>query len=512
VVAAVFTPDGKNVVSTGGSYYTTDRRGELKLWDTANFVRIGDFEGVEFPILGCAVSADGRLVAASGAASVVQIWELPSRRVIARLPGHETKGIGSVFALAFSPNGESLATGDFAGTIRLWNVGTNQTDWRTYEPRVLGSHGKAISCLTFSMNGQRLVSTSLDHTARVWDVPNHRELMTLRGHEDRVWKAAFIQGGTQLVTSDNVGKVKLWDADFASEENLFAQSTQRGRTGYSADGRFLVWQQGTITIWDLARSNATHQIAGRLLALSPSTNTLALISPSDQLEVWSLDSLTQVAGLGRAPGNESRWSSAAYSPDGNRLGAITSGGEIHIWSVAGWEKLGEIKAEADWVLFLPGEPTVLSGAGGQRQTVEMSEWKISTGERMGTFGPSSCRVQWAATSPNGQLVATPDWDTVRLWDVASRRETARFKGGSGMLMALAFSRDGKTIASGTFDGVIQLWNIAARQQAGTLRGHISFVDSLAFSPDGRTLASAGMDNTLRLWKAASWEEVSRGPR
>src|SRR5205823_13394717 len=130
-----------------------------------------------------------------------------------------------------------------------------------------------------------------------------------------------------------------------------------------------------------------------------------------------------------------------------------------------------------------------------------------TGERVGTFGPDSSDVSLASISPDGRLLATDRGDAVRLWDVATRREIAQFKGGSDSIKSIAFSEDGKTVAAGTFGGVIQLWNVASHQQAATLQGHISFVDSLAFSPDGSTLASNGMDNTIRLWKAPTEQEM-----
>jgi len=97
---------------------------------------------------------------------------------------------------------------------------------------------------------------------------------------------------------------------------------------------------------------------------------------------------------------------------------------------------------------------------------------------------------------------------VRLWDLASRRELAKFVSGAGEIHSLAFSTDGKTIAAGSFEGVIQLWKryVVSRQQVGTLQCHTSFLRSLTFSPDGTTLASSSMDNTLRLWKAAGFEE------
>jgi WD40 repeat protein/serine/threonine protein kinase len=506
VVSAVFTPDGKGVISTAGEVYSTNRLGQLKLWDASTFEELEEFEHVDFAVLRCDVSSDGRLVAASGVSPVVRIWDFRSRTLIARLAGHET----IVFALRFSPDSQFLATGDTAGTVRLWNVGTDRGDWQTNEAIVLGSHGHPINSLVFSPDGQRLVSTGNDHTAKLWDIANQRESATLRGHAGRVWNAAFLQDGKTLATAANDGRVKIWNANLASEDNVWARSTLRGQTGYSADGRFLAWntQQG-ITIWDLAKSNATQRIQGWNLAFSPTENRIVVVSSAKRLQVWSLDSFTEVAGPRDTTMNTMGWWSAAFSARGDRLAAISSAGDIHVWAVADWNELpkieANIEADAGWVIFGRDGESVLSGG----EKSEMTLWRIATGERVGTFGPETSGMKVASMSPDGSLLATGSRDTVRLWKVATRRQIAQFKGGSDTIMSLAFSQDGKTVAAGTFDGVIQLWNVASHQQAATLQGHISFVDWLAFSPDGSTLASSSMDNTLRLWKAATREEIAR---
>jgi WD40 repeat protein len=507
VATAAFTPDAKAVVSTGGGVYTTNRAGELKLWDAATFREIGDFETIEFSVLRCDVSPDGRLVAASGIGPVVLIWDLQSRKLIARLGGHEPKSIGGVFALRFSPDGKYLATGDFVGTVRLWNLDSNRTDWWMHEPIVLGSHGHPILSLVFSQDDQRLVSTSRDHTARVWDVANQREVGTLRGHAGRVWSAAFIDGGKTIATADNNGKVKLWNANLPSEDTVFARRRFRGSTGFSADGRFLASEDGgAITLWDLPSSNVAYQLNGVKFAFSPTTNSMAVISPQGRIQVWRLDSFTKVVGPTDAITNLSGWKSLAFSALGDRLAAVSSEGDIHVWSAADWKEVSRLEAKADWALFTHDGASVLAGS--YRDDVTL--WRITTGEYVGSFSPGSARWYPPGLSPDGQWLATGDGDSVRLWEVASRREVASFKGGSDTVMSIAFSPDGKTIAAGTFDGVIQLWNVASRQQAGELQGHISFVESLTFSPDGSALASSGMDNTLRLWRAAGWKEVSRG--
>ena len=73
-------------------------------------------------------------------------------------------------------------------------------------------------------------------------------------------------------------------------------------------------------------------------------------------------------------------------------------------------------------------------------------------------------------------------------------------------MSVAFSPDGKTLASGSMDDSIKLWDVASGKNTATLKGHDNDVYSVAFSPDGKTLASGSIDQTIKLWDVASHEE------
>jgi WD40 repeat protein len=519
VATATFTPDGKAIVSTGGMPYAPDARGELKIWDAATFREMANFEQVEFSLIRCDVSPDGRLVAGSGIGPVVQLWDFDSRKPIGRLTGHETKSRGGVFALRFSPDGHLLATGDFGGTVRLWNL-------QTREATVIGSHGYPVDSLAFSPDGKRVATAGRDHTVKLWEVASRSELATLRGHTARVWCVAFAPDGKTLVTGGHDGAVKFWNANPLSEDNVFAHSSGHGRVGYSANGRFLAWEDAgrtNITIWDLARTNATQTISGWDFAFAPTGDQIAVVWPTAQpptsfksasdlqtgrLQIRTLDPLAEISLPHEITVHLSEQPALAYSPSGDRLGVINPHGDLVVWALKGWKEQARINAGAvnATLLFGPDGESLLAAGPND----EITQWRIATGERMATFRGHSSFVTSASISPDGRLLATGSHDTtVRLWDFATRRELGTFVGGAGEIYSLTFSRDGKTIAAGSYEGAIQLWNVASGQQVGTLQGHVSFIRSLAFSPDGNTLASSSMDNTLRLWRAATWEEVAQ---
>ena len=137
----------------------------------------------------------------------------------------------------------------------------------------------------------------------------------------------------------------------------------------------------------------------------------------------------------------------------------------------------------------------------------MRLWDVATRHQIGI--PLTARTRQLnseAFSPDGKTLATGNWDgSVRLWDVVTGHQIGYLlTAGTGPVESLAFSPDGRTLATGSYgDGTAQLWDVATQHQIGIpLTVDTEPIRSVAFSPDGKTLATGGDDGAVRLWNVA----------
>ena len=165
----------------------------------------------------------------------------------------------------------------------------------------------------------------------------------------------------------------------------------------------------------------------------------------------------------------------------------------------------DVSAIVFTLAFSPDGRTIISGS--DDQTIRL--WDVISKKEIACLTGHTYTVFSVAFSPDGRAIASGSWaNTIRLWDWKSKKEIACLIGHTGGVSSVAFSPDGQAIASGAIDQTIRLWDVYSKKEIATLTGHSNTVGSVAFSPDGRTIASGSGDNTIRLWDVLAKKEIA----
>lgn len=504
VWTVAFTPDAKFLVTSGAD--------GTRLWNRGSWQFVANFPGQT-----ASLSKTGSLLATAEVAffywwqppGAVSLWDYSTGKKVLELPKPGR-------AIAFSPDGKTLAVSSHPNGIDLWDVASGQiqrtliasnvTSSLTFSPdgnqllalggndlptlydlrpngmtRRLATHAMHVWSASFSPDGKTIATTSSDQTLRLTDANTLQTRAILHGHEHEVWCVAFSPDGKLMATGGKDCKVMLWSGEHREPRRTVP--SRGGRPFFSRDGKFLV-------------------------ATSPARL---------RSQIWNLDNLNedespQVLPQRRAMG---------YAADGRRFVRWARGGKA----------LEVVAGDSTNAIRVPLEGRDEKSKGVQYQGFT-PDWKsffvVDDSGQVGIWDPETGRlrkringppppVSAGAISPDAHYLAigAQQENVIHLYDCQSDQEW-KLEGHKDTVRGLAFSPDGSILASGSLDGTIRLWKTTNGEAIATLPGHMEETSDVAFSPDGRTLASVNVEVSVKLWHVAtrrqlvSWEFPQAG--
>jgi WD40 repeat protein len=330
----------------------------------------------------------------------------------------------TIQCLAFSPDGESLATGDESGRINLWDVATG----REIDSRSAG----AVLSIRYAPDGKTVFTASADGLVRAWDPQNGRPLRKFTTGQRIRYPPDFTADAKIVAVAKERDGIHLWSTSDGKQLcHIPIPKCAEWILALSPDGHSLFagsydGKTGRASFWDIPSGKQKLQLPDDLslaisFAFNPKGNLLAVAGGAVGFIDPANGKLLGIVAPSQGQGGFCFATCVRFCPDGKRLAAGYNDGFVNLIEVATRAQIKELVKPAQG-------PEHVSGA--------------------------------VAFSPDGKLLAVVDrGNDVRILDVATGAESARFKGHYLPVLSLAFATDGKTLASGSIDSTVLIWEV-----------------------------------------------------
>ncbi|TDL22886.1 hypothetical protein BD410DRAFT_788264 [Rickenella mellea] len=489
VTSVAFSQDGRCIVS--GSHDMT-----VRVWDVETGVS-QPFQGHTSSVSSVAFSKDGKCIVSGSWDNTIRVWDVETG-ISQRFQGHTDE----VTSVAFSQDGKRILSGSNDCTIRVWDVETGVS-------QKFQGHTGIVTSVVFSKDGKRIVSGSEDNTIRVWDAETGIS-QPFQGHTRWVNSVAFSQDGKRIVSGSHDMTVRVWDVETGVSQPFQGHTSSVTSVAFSQDGKRIVSGSGdmTIRVWNMetGASQLFQGQASMVIAVAFSQDGKRIVSGSfdNTIRLWDAETRSVVSGR-RNEWHTDAVNSVAFSKDGKRIVSGSRDNTIRLWDTGNGSALP--------VAFKGPDASVNSVAfmvlGSYLAVFQV--WDAETGHIVsGPFAMEDI-VYSVAFSQDGKYIASgSDNMTIRVWNVATGDlVSGPFEGHTNLVTSVAISQDGKRIVSGSHDETIMVWDAATGSAvAGPYKKHASRVTSVAFSQDGKRIVSGSLDNTVRVWHLKTGNFIS----
>jgi WD40 repeat protein len=475
---------------------------DLLIWDAATG-QLAHRIKQESWVTAVAFSPDGRTVASGHDDGHVRFWDAATQKPVGRIKAHPKP----VSVVAFSPAKDLVATAGEDRVVRVW-------DAITHKPVAeLKSHTDRIPSLAWSPDGSLLISAGWDTSARVWRLPEAEPRVLLNSHADQVHTLAYSPDGKFLACADSDFDITLWsDAEGAKVGQVLRGHSDEIRClAFSPDGSKLA-SAGTdrvVHVWDVRDGKL---VAGpnprgkHAIAYIPGESPRLASSAGPEVRVWDVATGAEVAPTGQ-------WEafSVAASPNGQWLAVGGTDHFTHLWNVREGKLAAELEATKPPVSYCAFSPDSTRLAHTSPADGLVWLWNCATGEPelILVEAADGCTLESVAFHPNGQWVACGGIDylstgerdgAVVVWNVPTKEKKLVLDTG---VYAVAFDPAGKYLAGAGINDTVYLWDVESEEVVFELAGHQEKINAVAFDPSGSYLLSGGDDATVRVWDVLS---------
>jgi WD40 repeat protein len=424
---------------------------------------------------------------------------------------------GSTLAIAFSPDGNSLASGGNEAVILLWDVDTGSVREHLF------GHSFTVHDLDFSSDGNILISGGSDNKVIIWDLQKSEPIQFLSDAEGWVLSVAISPDGSLVAAGSADNRIYIW----RKEEGLFQLKEVLDKhindvndiEFFEIEDTLLLASasdDNSVRLWDIGRADSDvselvwtkWELGGAFdVEFSPDEK---LIAASGFEEITAKEGpvvmIWDIMGNPRGEplrGHDLPILGISFNRDGTQLVSSSADTSIRIWDLETRTQIGKLDSGGYWVFAVDFRPTgdpMLASA-----SPDISLWTPpdqNIAEPLGEFlSRNSGAVCCVTFSPDSMIFATGGRDGVlRLWDSPSRSLLRELKGHTGAILGLDFSTSvtNMLIATGGEDGFVRLWSLFEETQV-LMKEHTAAVNSVVFSPDGDQVVSGSADGTVRLW-------------
>jgi WD40 repeat protein len=443
-------------------------------------------------------AADGKSLYSLGGDYTIRHWDAGSGRELRRIYGVE-EGWSLGGPLTLSPDGKTLATGGRSNVVYFFDARTLAT-----RRRLRGEGGLAVGRVAFAPDGKQLAGNSGNIRVIRWDLATSRLMQPVL--EGGAGHLAWSPDGKILF-----GDVYRWDLTTGKRSHWWPRDATR--LLLAPDGRTLATghRDHTIHLWGAATKKELHCLRGHkeaveVLAFSADSKLLASacwappIPPGNtSVRLWEATSGKLLRTL---EGHRSRLVSLSFSTDGKTLAAAADDARLLLWDVGTGKELHPKKPfqRISKVTFSPDGRTLATVGDGPVRL-----WEPDKGRQRDALAVPSRSTHALAYSADGRWLATAGGDGgVRLWDAAAGKEVRRVGKPGVALACVAFAPDNRLAAGGPG---VWVWDPATGKELARFGQENAPPLCLAFSPDGKLLAAGDYRHTITFWDVATGKVV-----